>query len=77
MTKSTDGVALKNAGAGATRGTKGRVVVQNRGKFGLDFSVALKDPEKPSGVRVLYMSRQDAYDLADALDVVLSETESE
>jgi hypothetical protein len=76
MTRETEGVTLKNGGRGATRGSKGRVVVQNRGRFGFDFSVAVKDPKSTSGVRVLYMSREDAYDMADALDVVLSETES-
>jgi hypothetical protein len=77
VARTREGVALKNGGRGATRGTKGRAIVQNRGRFGFDFSVAVKDPQSASGVRVLYMTRDDAYDMADALDVVLSETESE
>lgn len=72
--KTDDGVTLKNAGAQATRGTKGLVSAQNRGRFGFDFSISRVDPEAPNGVRVLYINRQDAEDLADVLDAVLDAT---
>lgn len=74
MSRTSEGVEFKkNAGGGAARAVKGRVSAQTRGKYGFDFSVAI---DTLDGHRVLYMLRDDAYDLADALDVVLAETES-
>lgn len=72
-----EGVTIKNAGAGALRAIKGKMQAQSRGKFGYDHSVSIQDPESPSGVRVLYLMKQDAYDLADALDVLLATEENE
>ena len=75
MSTTPEGVALKNGGAGSTRGAKGRMTAMTRGRFGFDFSVSIQDPASPNGVRVLYMDRQDADDLADCLDAVLEATE--
>jgi hypothetical protein len=57
------------------RAVKGRMTAQTRGRFGFDFSVSVVDPASTNGVRVLYMTRQDADDLADAIDAVLEATE--
>lgn len=75
MATTAEGVALKNGGRGATRGSKGQVTAQNRGRYGHDFSIAVKDETAPSKQRVLYMSVEDAYDLADVLDALLEAVE--